>query len=736
MINPFKQQKDYSNRPNRSTYDLSFTNNLTGNLGVIYPVGCIETLPGDSFRIKAAFGLRFDPLVFPVQTKMRAHLHAFYVRNRNLYDGFTDMIAENKTVDLPSAGSSNCIPYIANSSQYLFRDGLLADYLGIPTSYIPGSASNIAYDNTFISATSNYSMRALKIGSMPLSLMTVSPDVSNDGFNAKLKHLFSQTAIDTKFSDMVGAAAAYPSGTGMNYVSAIHCSKMRINAGKSIHAVYYLDSSNFILPRPKGGVSGSPLCIGALGFQSAANVSDALLKYQFPVTLVENDPSGLIKVDVDLSQITNGMSSLTIALVTPNFGAYSNASSFLPRVSSLDTPSRVDVADMSDNPYKPSYNPISALPFRAYESIYNAFYRDERNNPFIVDGETLYNKYLPSTSGGADTYGYALHRRNWELDYLTSAVQSPQQGVAPLVGISNLGEVSFASEDGNTYSFTTQTADDADTITNVNLTDNAPSDVRRAAINLATSGISINDFRNVNAYQRWKETNIRRGYKFADQMKARWGVNLEYKLLDMPEFLGGVSCDVDINTISQTTETSESPLGSYAGQATALVGTPNDINVYCDEPGFIMLTLCVVPEPVYSQVLPKHFTKFSPLDFFNPEFDRIGMQPITYKEVTPVEAFNNPSFNQNSVFGYQRPWYDYLSQLNQVHGLFKSQLSGMVLSREFSNPPLLGSQFTVIDNSQLNNVFATEVGDKIQGCVYFDIKAKRPISSISVPALE
>ena len=31
--------------------------------------------------------------------------------------------------------------------------------------------------------------------------------------------------------------------------------------------------------------------------------------------------------------------------------------------------------------------PLSALPFRAYEAYYNAFGRDIRNNPFIVDGK-------------------------------------------------------------------------------------------------------------------------------------------------------------------------------------------------------------------------------------------------------------------------------------------------------------------------------------------------------------
>ena len=48
--------------------------------------------------------------------------------------------------------------------------------------------------------------------------------------------------------------------------------------------------------------------------------------------------------------------------------------------------------------------PLSALPFRAYEAYYNAFGRDIRNNPFIVDGKPEYNRYVPSVKGGRDSY--------------------------------------------------------------------------------------------------------------------------------------------------------------------------------------------------------------------------------------------------------------------------------------------------------------------------------------------
>ena len=104
----------------------------------------------------------------------------------------------------------------------------------------------------------------------------------------------------------------------------------------------------------------------------------------------------------------------------------------------------------------PNRTRLLAYRFRAYESVYNAYYRDIRNNPFIVNGRPVYNKWLPNMKGGADTTAYELHQCNWERDFLTTAVPNPQQGAnAPLVGLV-MGGVVTRTEDG-TYSVQKQT---------------------------------------------------------------------------------------------------------------------------------------------------------------------------------------------------------------------------------------------------------------------------------------
>ena len=61
-------------------------------------------------------------------------------------------------------------------------------------------------------------------------------------------------------------------------------------------------------------------------------------------------------------------------------------------------------------------------------------------NPYYVNGQVQYNQWIPTYDGGLDDNIYELRYAKWERDFLTTAVQSPQQGTAPLVGITTYTE--------------------------------------------------------------------------------------------------------------------------------------------------------------------------------------------------------------------------------------------------------------------------------------------------------
>ena len=134
MANIWKANKDVNNHPNRNNHDLSFQSHVTMKLGTLYPVFCRRVVPGDSFQIDAALGLKFMPMVFPVQSRMRAHMHFFYVRNKNLWKNWENWISGLVTQqDHPH-------PYVFAPDRNV-KTKSIYDFLGVPTSFIDRNES-------------------------------------------------------------------------------------------------------------------------------------------------------------------------------------------------------------------------------------------------------------------------------------------------------------------------------------------------------------------------------------------------------------------------------------------------------------------------------------------------------------------------------------------------------------------------------------------------------------------
>ncbi|QXP45095.1 major capsid protein [Microvirus mar53] len=749
----------------RNVFPQSFSNNLTMNFGGIYPFLCQEVMSGDTMEIDSAMGLRFMPTIWPLQNRIRADVHYFYVRNRNLYNEFKEYYTGG-TVNKP-------MPYLSVQNDSFFKTGSLADYLNVPTvlNFSKGdvvknfkSSSSIlvdvdnvggVYDPPFAFDGKLYTSDNLPVeGTTPyftpdyndlwvkISASSLPPDSKEV---SRLGGLFSFCLAD----GFLTAVGSFSSVSGKTFSLGGFDGVPPVLRNASESADVYCLPAMFVCPsRLNNSTSGYLSNIVPCGpwFKivpgNQANSDD----HPFEVPVLNELADRLF--------VSNSSYFLYFGYCfwsSSEFKFYMTSQQYDYTLVSAASQS-FELSDMGfSNPFlgiSPQL-PLNALPFRAYEQIYNAFFRDERNNPLLIDGKPYYDKYLPSTDGGADAFDYKLHYRNWEQDFLTTALPSPQQGEAPLVGISAAGVMSLSDpETGQVYHAQAITADDADTIVGAKFIEtnqdgtSVPNNVARSLVSYATSGISINDFRNVNALQRYLETNLRRGLKYKDLVAARWGVNISYAEMNMPEFIGGFTEYVNPAQVNQTSQdTSSSPLGSYAGQLYCNGQQKHKIRHFCDEEGFIIGVISVVPVPVYSQLLPKMFTKFDRLDYFQPEFGHIGMQPIPMKEVAPLQVAINGG-NQDETFGYQRAWYDYLGRVDEVHGQFRGSLRDFLMYRTFSGIPRLSEDFLLVDNKPLDNVFSVQRDadgnsiDKILGQIYVDIVAKRPIPRFGIPRLE
>lgn len=792
----FDATLDVNNQIKVNTFDWSHSNNLTTQIGRITPIFC-ELVPNKgSIRINPRFGLQLMPMVFPVQTPMRARIAFFKYPLRALWKGYRDFVGNFRQ------GLEE--PYIDFKSDSALKamasTGSLGDYLGLPTTVFGsyGTSESVSVTNTSSQVPGNRFN-----GSSTMVYLTGIPLNSLSQLTAYKSHSpeeNSSASFGFTLSDPATAGSTEKQSLMNILVGNLDFSK---SPASNNTRIYFDITLNFT-----GDLSANIMQVFADNiFAYARYAGDSVKYYKLSLLGVSQlGDSKVVRLTYGCSSefINDNLEKCTVRFVFNYFNAlgrrisgsttawdiqYSTLAKFLfPDVSDgeerntirkhTDKISKVAITKslVSDTPSdlilktSPYYNStsdnkdnqikVSAYAFRAYEGIYNAYYRDNRNNPYYINGEVQYNQWIPSYEGGADSNIYELHYANWEKDFLTTAVQSPQQGTAPLVGIttytetvsdeetgltSEVSRVALVDEEGRRY----QVAFDSDKdglqgVKYIELDNDVKLRQPRNLIDVATSGISINDLRNVNAYQKFLELNMRKGYSYRDIIEGRFDVKVRYDELLMPEFFGGFSRDIDMHSITQTVDQQtgddnsyKNALGSQAGVAGVRGDSNNAIECFCDEESIVMGVLIVTPMPVYTQLLPKHFTYRGLLDHYQPEFNHIGFQPILYKEVCPIQAYNENPKLLGETFGYNRPWYEYVQKYDVAHGLFRTDLSNFLMHRVFNEKPQLAQSFLLIDPEQVTDVFSvTETTDKVYGQIYFDCTAKLPISRVAIPRLD
>ena len=803
----FDATLDVNNEIKVNNFDWSHANNLTTQIGRVTPVFC-ELVPAHgSVRINPRFGLQFMPMVFPIQTRLRARMMFFKYPLRALWDGYRDFVG-NFREDLEE-------PYLDMFTEAHIRamakTGSLGDYLGLPTTLVGdfGAGTDMGFPSLSIAG-----VRGNQFGGSPdFTYLSGLPVVDASS-------LLQFESLPPVSDDMTfGSSYTVPSPSTASITDLVYfLPTISFDFTTDDGPVTTSSIVTISLPTQPGKVSPSDFssfATHAVAFVIANSKKDVMtylgctqkdgsihLSYGFPQSMIDLKVEGF-QVNLYLNILssfgrrisgnnTAWDSSLTPLGLLLTDGSYKDGiqkqgftwsmanvmagdTSTIKGTYKLNNGAPVDLT-LKTSPY---YNhlssdnqnqiKISAYACRAYEGIYNAYIRDNRNNPYYVNGQVQYNKWIPTYDGGADKNIYDLHYANWEKDFLTTAVQSPQQGTAPLVGITTytetvettsddgspvtreLSRIALVDEDGKKY----QVSFDSDSeglkgVSYVELDNEVKLRQPRNLIDVATSGISINDLRNVNAYQKFLELNMRKGYSYRDIIEGRFNVKVRYDELLMPEFFGGFSRDIEMHSISQTvdqdmdgTQTYAKALGSQSGIAGVRGDSGRALECFCDEESIVMGILIVTPLPVYTQLLPKHFTYRGLLDHYQPEFNHIGFQPILYKEVCPIQAYNELPESIHDVFGYNRPWYEYVQKYDQAHGLFRSNLSNFLMNRVFNRKPELAQSFLVIDPEQVTDVFAvtkaddgTELTDKIYGQIWFDCTAKLPISRVAIPRLD
>jgi len=389
----------------------------------------------------------------------------------------------------------------------------------------------------------------------------------------------------------------------------------------------------------------------------------------------------------------------------------------------------------------------NALPFRAYNLIYNEWFRDENLQTSVVvnKGDT-----------GDDVTDYTLLRRGKRHDYFTSCLPWPQKGgvaqalplgtSAPVIigaehttgtqpnSMTLRRSVSGAQAQGAVWASTGQMFDTGAAGSPVNLI--YPSNLY-ADLSEATAA-TINDLRQSFQIQKLLERDARGGTRYTEIIRAHFGVMSPDSRLQRPEYLGGGSTPIIINPVVQSSATSitdsDTPLGTLAAVGTGLANRHGFVQSFTEH-GFVIGLVCVRADLTYQQGLRRMWSRRTRYDYYFPAFAMLGEQAVLQQEI----YCSCSSAADETVFGYQERWAEYRYSPSMITGEFNSgsptPLDAWHLAQYFMGAPVLNDVF-IEENPPMSRILATgDVGPHFIFDSFFDMRCARPMPLYSVPGL-
>lgn len=351
---------------------------------------------------------------------------------------------------------------------------------------------------------------------------------------------------------------------------------------------------------------------------------------------------------------------------------------------------------------------VSAFQARAYNLIFNEYYRDQ---DLIAE--------VPEDS-------LVVQNCAWEKDYFSAARPWPQKGpdiTLPLgtqapIRTDAVPSQNVAVQDLNGVSRTLTVPTAASPLI---LTTSGTGNPLFADLTEA-SAVNVNDVRLAFALQRYSEARARYGSRYTEYLRYL-GVRSSDARLQRPEYLGGGKQTISFSEVLQTGPDAEgSGVADLRGHGISAMRTRR-FRRFFEEHGYVLTLMSVRPRTMYTDGLHRSWSRRTKEDYWQRELEHIGQQEVYNREVFA----RSDATGGDGVFGFNDRYAEYRSLPSSIAGDFRDTLDYWHLARMFTSAPVLNQSFVTCTPSKRIN--AEQTTDNLWIMVNNSIQARRLVSN-------